>query len=115
MMAGLDGMTELARQRMAEGTAASGRRVQCTCAGRNPGGAETAREASGQFRELARHVAALSASELAAKIAAARDLTAELAERERGLGDQIGTEESPARPVGNGGRTGQAGAERHGA
>ena len=109
MMAGLDGMTELARQRMAQGTQRAEGASSALARGETDEAKEAAREASGQFRELAKQVAALSAAELAAKIAATRDLTAELAERERELGDRFGAEETPGRSAGSDGHAGEAG------
>ena len=84
-MAGLASMTELAEQRMTRGTQRAEEASSALARGETDEAREAARDASDQFRELARHVAALSTAELAAKIAVARDLAADLAERERRL------------------------------
>ncbi len=59
---------------------------------------DAAGEASGLFQELARHVAGLSARDLAGQIGAARDLSAELAERQRALAGRFGEEAPPGAP-----------------
>ena len=109
-MAGLEGMTELAEQRMTRGTQRAEEASSALARGETDEAREAARDASDQFRELARHVAALSAAELAAKIAVARDLAADLAERERGLGDRSAARGHPRHTrLDKGGRRGESG------
>lgn len=108
-MANLEGMTELAEQRMTLGTQRAEEASGALARGETDAARNAARDAGDQFRELARQVAALSAAELAAKIAVARDLTADLAERERGFGDLCGTRPSNAHSLDEGGAASESG------
>ena len=114
MMAGLDNRTELAESRMARST----QRAEDVSGALARGDTEDARDAAGEvsglFKELARHVAGLSARDLAGQIGAARDLSAELAMRQRALAGRFGEDAPPGAasqsPTGKGNR-GEKGAD----
>jgi hypothetical protein len=63
--------------------------------GNKPEAAGTSREAAGLFAELAVHVEGLLAREAAQQVAAARDLAAQLAQRENDLADRLGEGPQP--------------------
>lgn len=95
MMSGLESMTELAQSRMARSTKRAEDVSGALARGDTGEARKAAGEASGMFKELARHVAGLSARDLAGKIGNARDLSSELAHRERGLADRLDQDAPP--------------------
>jgi hypothetical protein len=92
-MEGIDGITNLARERMKAATedadAASGALVRRDV----EEAAEQAGDAAGQFRELARQVAGLLAGETARQVAMTRDIAAEIAFRNEELADELEQEQ----------------------
>ncbi len=109
MMSGLDGMTELAQSRMARSTKRAEDASGALARGDTDEARKAAGEASGMFKELARHVAGLSARDLAGKIGNARDLSSELAHRERGLADRLDQDAPPGAPSQGAKRNGDGG------
>jgi len=63
--------------------------------GNKPEAAGASREAAGMFAELAVHVEGLLAREAAQQVAAARDLSSQLAQREHDLADRLGEGPQP--------------------
>jgi hypothetical protein len=98
IMQGLEGMTELARSRMRRGTQEAEEASGALARGDRDAAREAAGEAGGEFRELARHVEGLTASDLAGKIGISRDLAADLAERQRGLANRLDRDAPPGSP-----------------
>ncbi len=92
-MEGIDGITNLAKERMKAATetadAASGALVRRDA----EEAAEQAGDAAGQFRELARQVAGLLAGETARQVAMTRDIAAEIAFRNEELADDLEEEQ----------------------
>ncbi len=101
LLEGLDSMTELARSRMQRGTQDAEEASGALARGDLEAAREAAGEAGGRFRELARHVEGLTADELAGKIGVARDLAAELAERQRDVASRVDQEAPPGSPAPN--------------
>ncbi|MEX0585480.1 MAG: DUF4175 family protein, partial [Pirellulales bacterium] len=89
LMETLEDLTDLARARMQEAIKTADEASAGLTRGDTPLASGLARKAAGQFRELARHVEGLLAGEPAAKIALARDVSADIAGRERQLADRV--------------------------
>jgi hypothetical protein len=98
LMAALGDMTELARSRMRRGKEDAEQASDALARGDKGAAREAAGKAGGVFRELAQHVEGLTARDLAGKIGAARDLSAALAERQRGLANRLDQEPPPGSP-----------------
>lgn len=99
LLQGLNGMTELARNRMRRGTQDAEDASGALARGDRDAAREATAKAGAHFRELARHVEGLTAGDLAGKIGISRDLAAELAERQRGWANRLDPGTSPGAPT----------------
>ncbi len=111
LMEGTESMTELAEGRMARSIKEAEAASEAMLRGDTDTARESAGEASRSLKELARHVAGLTARDLAEKIGAARDLSADLAEEHRDLASRLDGDTPPGSPAPSGA---QAGAQSEG-
>ena len=86
---GLDELPDLAGSRMEQATKKAEAVSSALARGSSAEAAQAAGEAVDMFKELARQVEGLLGREPAQRLAAARDISAELARRERELGDAV--------------------------
>jgi hypothetical protein len=89
VMEKINGMTDLAKARIAEALKQAEKGAGALERGESKEAAEAAEKASGMFRELARNVEALGAAETAQKIAMARNISEELSQSERDLAAEL--------------------------
>ena len=90
VMAGIEGLSELARTRMDGATEKAEQASSALARGNTPEATEASRQAGVMFGELAEHVEGLLAREAAQRIAKARDMASQLARREQKLGNAAG-------------------------
>ena len=96
---GLDELPDLAGSRMEQAMKKAEEVSSALARGSSAEAAQAAGEAVDMFKELARQVEGLLGREAAQRIAAARDISAELARRERELGDAVpGATPPPSSP-----------------
>lgn len=92
----LEGITDLAKSRIAEALKNAEQVAGELDRGDNGQAQERAGDTAGMFRELARHVEALAAKEASEKIALARSLSDELSDAERQFSDEIERQQQQA-------------------
>jgi hypothetical protein len=95
ILAGLEDVTDLARERMKAGAARSDEVAAAIGRGDTDEAARTARMAADELAEVARHVAGLLADETPQKVAVARDMAAELTFGNRELADEVDRQSAP--------------------
>ncbi|MGE5192029.1 MAG: hypothetical protein ACM3U2_05960, partial [Deltaproteobacteria bacterium] len=95
VMEKIDGMSDLAKARIAEALKTAEKGAGALERGESPEASQAAEKASGMFRELARNVEALAAAETARKIVMARNFSEELSQSERDLAADL---ERPKEP-----------------
>ncbi|MBW3540912.1 MAG: hypothetical protein KY476_11630, partial [Planctomycetes bacterium] len=96
ILAEMEDVTDLARERMEAAVTQADRAAGTLARGDTDEAAKEVGTAAGQFGELARQVAALLAEEAPDRIAMARDMTAGLAEGHRMLGRELSPPPDPA-------------------
>ncbi len=94
-------ISELARSRMSTAVKKAEEAAGSLDRGRRGEAAKSAKEAAGMFSELAVHVEGLLGREAAQRLAAARDLAGNLAQREGDLADRLDREAPPANRSGD--------------
>ena len=99
IMEGIDELSELAGTRMDRATKRAEQASSALARGNPEEAAQAAGDAVPMFEELARHVEGLLGREAAQRIAAARDISADLARQERELGDAVPATKQPASPT----------------
>jgi hypothetical protein len=85
----LNGVSDLAKERIAAAAASAEEAAEKLGAGELPDAQQSARSAGRQFRELSEQVAALVAQEQSQRVAAAQQMAAELARQQRDFSDRL--------------------------
>ncbi|MEE8452981.1 MAG: hypothetical protein V3R99_13735, partial [Thermoguttaceae bacterium] len=88
-MKDIDGLTDLTHTRMDKATKKAEQVSGAMARGNTEEASAAAKEAGALFAELARHVEGLMARQTADRIARARDMAGQLAQRERALGEAV--------------------------
>lgn len=101
LLDGMEGMTELARERMEAAAQKADAAAGSLAAGDTDGSAGQTGQAAEMFAELARHAAALLAQEASEQVSLSRDMAAQIADEQRRLADELEQEE-PSSGAGSG-------------
>ena len=105
LLSEMEGMTELARERMDNAAETADAAAGTLAAGDTDGSAAMTDAAADMFEELARHVAALLAREASEQVARSRDMAAQIASSQRNLGDELDSEEPDSERPADGRKT----------
>jgi hypothetical protein len=108
----LNGLSDLAKSRIAEGVKTAERASGSLERGDSKDAAAAADKAAGMFRELARNVEGLAAAETSQKIATARNLAEELSQMERDFAKWAEQQQSESEGEKGAGQDGKSGAAK---